>query len=84
MLTDTYSENPQDALKEALDKAGGPLVVAGLLGISRQAVIQWSVCPPLRALEIEAASGVSRHRLRPDIYPDPDTAREAKSPERAA
>lgn len=43
--------------------------MAAALGISRPAVAQWDVCPPLRVLQVEALSGVSRHRLRPDLYP---------------
>jgi DNA-binding transcriptional regulator YdaS (Cro superfamily) len=42
--------------------------------ISRNAVRQWDQCPPERVLAIERATGgkVTRHQLRPDIYPLPE------------
>jgi DNA-binding transcriptional regulator YdaS (Cro superfamily) len=57
------------ALKLAIEKAGGPAALARALGISSAAISQWSVCPHLRVLRVEALSGVSRHELRPDLYP---------------
>jgi DNA-binding transcriptional regulator YdaS (Cro superfamily) len=42
------------------------------LGIRPQAVQKWCASgrvPPLRVLAVEAATGVSRKALRPDIYP---------------
>jgi len=41
------------------------------LGVSSQAISQWNRCPAERVLAVEAASegAVSRHELRPDIYP---------------
>jgi DNA-binding transcriptional regulator YdaS (Cro superfamily) len=57
------------AIKNAIELAGGPTAVATKLGISPQAVWQWRVCPPLRVIDIERISGVSRHALRPDMYP---------------
>ncbi|WP_223998426.1 YdaS family helix-turn-helix protein [Aureimonas sp. SA4125] len=58
-----------DALYRAIQKAGGPSAVARSIAIKPQAVSQWTVCPTIRVLEVEAFSGVSRHELRPDIYP---------------
>lgn len=60
---------PEAALSEAIAAVNGVKALGALLGISHQAVQQWTVCPPLRVLEVERLSGVSRHRLRPDIYP---------------
>jgi DNA-binding transcriptional regulator YdaS (Cro superfamily) len=57
------------ALKAAIDAAGGPVALGRELGISSAAISQWDVCPPLRVIAVEKASGVSRHRLRPDLYP---------------
>lgn len=59
----------QSALKRAIDKAGGPKKLADILGVTPPAVVQWSICPPLRVLQVEAATGVPRHQLRPDLYP---------------
>lgn len=81
---------PNEALKEAIRLAGGEAAIARAIGVSPQAVNQWDAAPPLRVLEIErAAQGkVTRHDLRPDLYPvesDPDappqTGQDTVSPE---
>lgn len=56
--------------RAAVDLAGGPIVVGDALGMTRQAVAKWAVVPPHHVLRIEKMSGVSRYRLRPDIYGD--------------
>lgn len=61
---------PGDALKRAIDAVGGLSGLAGPLGITKQAVSQWDEVPPLRVIAVERLSGVSRHELRPDLYPD--------------
>lgn len=58
-----------EALLEALEKIGGPARLATHLGISPAAVSQWPRVPTNRVLAVEAATGVRRERLRPDIYP---------------
>lgn len=45
--------------------------IARALGISRNAVGKWKRVPAERVLAIEAFTGISRHDLRPDIYPRP-------------
>jgi DNA-binding transcriptional regulator YdaS (Cro superfamily) len=56
-------------LDTAIEKLGGPSVLAQLLDITPQAIWQWKGKPPAkRVLKIEQASGVSRHLLRPDIF----------------
>ena len=58
-----------------LEKAGS--VVGGIrqlalgLGVTPQAIYQWPRVPAGRVLEIERLAGgeVTRHELRPDIYP---------------
>lgn len=60
------SENP---LERAITLAGGLTKLAASLHITKQAIAQWDEVPPLRVLEVERASGVSRHDLRPDLYP---------------
>jgi DNA-binding transcriptional regulator YdaS (Cro superfamily) len=57
------------ALKEAIRAAGGFHALARHLGISHNAVLDWRRTPPARVIAIEKLTGVSRHRLRPDIYP---------------
>jgi len=48
--------------------------LARALGITRGAVAKWKSIPPLRVLEIERLTGISKHDLRPDIYPPPLSA----------
>jgi DNA-binding transcriptional regulator YdaS (Cro superfamily) len=45
--------------------------VAEALGIERSAVSQWKRVPVKRVLELEKATAgkVSRHVMRPDVYP---------------
>jgi DNA-binding transcriptional regulator YdaS (Cro superfamily) len=43
--------------------------IARELGVTRSAVYQWTRVPVDRVLEVERITGVSRHVLRPDIYP---------------
>ncbi len=57
------------ALQRAINLAGGPGELGRILGISSQAISQWTRVPAERVLEVEKASGVNRHLLRPDIYP---------------
>ena len=56
-------------LDRAIKGAGGLTRLAASLRITKQAVAQWDEVPPLRVLDVERASGVSRHELRPDLYP---------------
>lgn len=58
----------EDALKKAIEIAGGPVALSRALGISSQAIPQWRQVPPNRVLEIERITGVSRHELRPDVF----------------
>ena len=62
-----------NAIDTAIDRHGaGQAGIARLLGVSPQAVSQWVAgsrpVPPRHAMAIEAATGVSRHDLRPDIF----------------
>lgn len=60
------------ALKKAILIIGGAAQLGRELGISRQAVIMWKICPVRRVLDIErlTKNQVTKHQLRPDIYPD--------------
>jgi len=65
----------REALREAIQRAGGVKALARHLNIASPAVSQWTRVPSLRVLSVERISGVSRYRLRPDIYgPSPDAA----------
>lgn len=59
---------PETACKKAIELMGGAPKVAERFGISTQAVYKWDYAPAKKVLEIEAATGVSRHQLRPDIF----------------
>lgn len=69
-----------DALKAYLQKPGNSqAALAAKLGLSQPAVAKWfkrGQVPPGRVLKIEAATGgdVTRHELRPDLYPPTDVA----------
>jgi len=65
------------ALDRAIRAAGGPVAVATFINanfdkkVTPQAVSQWRRCPSGRAIQLErAARGVvTRHELRPELYP---------------
>ena len=64
---------PFEALKHAVVLAGGQSSLARLCGVSQTAVWKWlqsgKRLPAEYVLAVEAALGISRHLLRPDIYP---------------
>lgn len=64
---------PFEALVAAVDKAGTQQAMADICGVSQTAVWKWlqssKRLPAEHVLKAEAATGVSRHHLRPDIYP---------------
>jgi DNA-binding transcriptional regulator YdaS (Cro superfamily) len=60
------------AKDRAVKAAGGGAALARALGLrSRQAVYMWDRVPAAHVLKVEALSKVPRHKLRPDLYPDP-------------
>jgi DNA-binding transcriptional regulator YdaS (Cro superfamily) len=68
------SDTAEIALKEAIAAAGGSAALARRLGIKQPSVFQWERVPAERVLAVEAATGVRRERLRPDIYPPQEAA----------
>lgn len=64
---------PAQALVRAVDLVGGQAALARLLKVSQPSVWGWikrgKGLPADHALAVEAATGVSRHDLRPNIYP---------------
>ena len=61
-----------EALKRACDRAGGQSALGRAIGRAQQTINNWLNGKGAAAnsvLEIEKATGVSRHDLRPDIYP---------------
>ena len=55
-------------LDEAIRAAGGATELARRIGISQPSVSNWSRVPAERVLSVEAATGVARAILRPDLY----------------
>ena len=55
-------------LNEAIRSAGGVSELARRLGISQPSVSNWNRVPAERVLDVEAATGVERVVLRPDLY----------------
>ena len=64
---------PPEALKAAIDAAGTQVEFARICGVKQPSVSLWvknaKALPPELVLKVEAATGISRHLLRPDIYP---------------
>ena len=57
-----------EGLDEAIRVAGGVGALARKIGISQPSVSNWARIPAERVLSVEAATGVSRTILRPDLY----------------
>ncbi len=65
-----------NAIERAVDAAGGQSALARALGVTPQAVQRWcatGVVPPIRVIDVERLTGISRHALRPDLYPSEST-----------
>ena len=60
-----------NALERAITEAGGTAALARSINVTPQAISQWDRVPAERALAVEQATGgkVTRHELRPDLYP---------------
>lgn len=69
------------AVRRAIESGGGLQSLASKVGVKYQAVQKWRKkgIPAERVLSVEAASGVSRHELRPDLYPLTNTPSTAAS-----
>ena len=69
---------PYEALKLALESAGSQTKFAMICGVRQPAVSKWlqsgKRLPAGHVLAVEAATNVSRHLLRPDLYPLPEGA----------
>ena len=59
-------------LDEAVRAVGGVSELARQIGISQPSVSNWSRIPAERVLIVEAATGVDRKVLRPDLYRQPE------------
>lgn len=64
------------ALEKAIQVAGSAKALAKTLNLSPMAISHWRVrgIPSRHVIAIEAATGVSRQELRPDLYPSGKSA----------
>ena len=66
------------ALNRAIDAAGGVAQLARKIGIAQPSVSNWNRVPAQRVIAVEAATGVSRKQLRPDLYSEPAVPDDAR------
>jgi DNA-binding transcriptional regulator YdaS (Cro superfamily) len=61
-----------NAITEAVEAIGGQVALAKMLGVNPSLISQWVTgrlkVAARHVLAIEAASGISRHDLRPDVF----------------
>jgi TorA maturation chaperone TorD len=74
---------PDPGLDEAIRAVGGVTELARRLGISQPSVSNWVRVPAGRVLSVEAATGVARQALRPDLYGEVDEIDAARAREYA-
>src|ERR1043166_9459770 len=55
-------------IREAAGKVGGRPKLGRQLGVSRQAIYQWTEVPVERAADLERVPGVPASRFRPDVF----------------
>ncbi len=55
-------------LDRAIDAAGGVAQLARKIGIAQPSVSNWNRVPAGRVIAVDAATGVPRQQLRPDLY----------------
>lgn len=64
---------PFEALQAAVTRAGSQSAMARICGVGQPAVWKWlqsgKRLPAEHVLTVERETGVSKHLLRPDIYP---------------
>lgn len=70
---------PADAgFAAVLEKSRGPMNLARALGLTGPAVAHWRRVPGHHVVRVAALYGISRHVIRPDLYPE-DGPPEAKT-----
>lgn len=69
---ETALQEARKALQEAIESLGSQTALANAIKTTQQNISYWLSTGVINAdfvITIEAVSAVSRHRLRPDIYP---------------
>src|ERR1700710_3129817 len=67
----------EPGLEEAVRAVGGVSELARQIGISQPSVSNWIRIPAERVLIVEAATGIDRKILRPDLYGEPSESQQA-------
>ncbi len=67
-------------LCKAIETAGGVAQLARKIGIAQPSVSNWTRIPAERVVAVEAATGVARQHLRPDLYSEPAVEEHAVDP----
>lgn len=74
-LWSDFMETPLQALKTAIENAGGQSALARKVGCSQPTIWYWlnrlGQVPAERVVAVEAAGHVPRFKLRPDLYAAP-------------
>ncbi len=70
-------------LNRAIEAAGGVVQLALKMGIAQPSISNWNRVPAERVIAVEAATGVSREQLRPDLYSEPAVKDDAVDAARA-
>jgi len=60
-------------INEAIAMTKGPTALARAVGINLSSLYSWKRVPEARVPAVEAATGIPRSRLRPDLYPPDET-----------
>jgi DNA-binding transcriptional regulator YdaS (Cro superfamily) len=72
-IDSSESLTPEQALVQAVNRIGGQSAMARLLDVRQSTVWEWlngpKQLPAEHVLRVEATTRVSRHDLRPDLYP---------------
>lgn len=71
--------NANPGVLAAIKSAGSMSALAKLCKVKQPAVNYWlyTYCPAERALQIEKLTGVSRKKIRPDLYKDYENGKQA-------
>jgi len=84
MMTGTTLDDSIDSLRRAVKVAGSQLAFAGIIGVTQSAVSKMLAANrPLDGdyvLAAERGTGISRHDLRPDLYPRDDSGESDNTP----